>query len=380
MELIKHLQPFLNDKKIINYHQSTKNIIDAIVKQHQLSLKDYDNIYLYFYDKSFIKVADKIFNFLKKNIKYVVEPENLQTIKTPAAILATGKTTGSDCKNFSLFFAGILDAYRRNTGNNFDLCFRFSCYDESNTPEHVFVVINANSDNPIYCDAVLNFFNEYKEPTYFKDKKINNMALMSLGGFTGLTPTQQEQVKNTWAAYNNPQGNQVSNTINSFQTGNVYVDTGKDILAGAAALFGWDFAGKSDYFNFDMALEGKKNAKTVAAIASSWKDRGFERGSIWTNSGTAGVTLKESPSYKGLTRIQALAKFYQLNSSNDVSMAVIINDAVKLRVLPETNFVNSNGDMAPEPGITNVLTSGSGSKFLLIGGGLLVAYLLFKRK
>jgi hypothetical protein len=36
--------------------------------------------------------------------------------------------------------------------------------------------------------------------------------------------------------------------------------------------------------------------------------------------------------------------------------------------------------MAPEPGITNVLTSGSGSKFLLIGGGLLVAYLLFKRK
>lgn len=184
MELIKNLQPFLNDKKIINYHQSTKNIIDAILKQHQLSLKDYDNIYLYFYDKSFVNVADKIFNFLKKNIKYVVEPENLQTIKTPSAILATGKTTGSDCKNFSLFFAGILDAYRRNTGNNFELCFRFSCYDDSNIPEHVYVVINANSNKPIYCDAVLNYFNEYKKPTFYKDKKINNMALMSLSGIT----------------------------------------------------------------------------------------------------------------------------------------------------------------------------------------------------
>ena len=134
MELIKHLQPFLNDKKIINYHQSTKNIIDAILKQHQLSLKDYDNIYLYFYDKSFKVVADKIFSYIKKNIKYVIEPENLQTIKTPAAILATGKTTGSDCKNFSLFFAGILDAYRRNTGEKFDIAYRFASYDVTNTP------------------------------------------------------------------------------------------------------------------------------------------------------------------------------------------------------------------------------------------------------
>ena len=396
MELLKHLDPFLNNKKIINYHQSTKNIIDAILKQHQLSLKDYDNIYLYFYDSSFIKVAEKVFNYIKKNIKYVVEPENLQTIKTPAAILATGKTTGSDCKNYSLFFAGILDAYRRNTGNNFNLAYRFSSYDNSNIPEHVFVVINPETNKEIICDAVLNYFNEYKEPTFYRDKKINNMALMSLAGlggvspdptppkkgFTGLTPAQQQQVATTWAAYNNPNGNQISNTLNSFSTGNKDVDTAKNILATAASWFNWSIGGHSDYYTFDMALEGKKSIDTVASVASTWKDRGFGTGSIWTNSGSAGVTLKESPSYKGLTRIQALAKFYKDNDARNVTMAVIINDAILAGVLPSSNFINSLGEMAPEPvsGIIDNITGGGGSKMLLIGGGLLAAYLLFKKK
>lgn len=376
MELIKHLQPFLNDKKIINYHQSTKNIIDAILKQHQLSAKDYDNIYLYFYDKSFINVANKIFNYIKKNIKYVVEPENLQTIKTPAAILATGKTTGSDCKNYSLFFAGILDAYRRNTGNNFELVYRFSCYDDSKIPEHVFVVINPNTDNEIYCDAVLNYFNEYKQPTYYKDKKINNMALMSLSGFT---PKQINDVKNVWAAYNNPQGNQISNTLNSFNTGNATVDSAKDLISTIAAIFNWSIGGHSDYYTFDMALEGKKSLDTLASIASSWKNRGFGAGSIWTNSGSAGITLKESPSYVGLTRIQALAKFYKNNDPGNPMLAIIINDAIQAGVLPKENYINSLGNMAPEPGGASNLISGN-LNFLWIGGGLLAAYLLFKSK
>jgi len=379
MELLKHLDPFLNDKKILKYHQTTNNIIDAILNQHKKSVADYDNLYLYFYDKSYIEVAKKVFNYIKKNIKYTIDSENLQIIKTPAAILATAKS-GSDCKNFSLFFAGILDAYRRNTGNKFNLCFRFSCYDDSKIPEHVFVVINPGTNDEIICDAVLNYFNEYKQPTFFKDKKIENMALMSLSGFPGLTDAQNAQIQTTWAAYNNPQGNQIANTLNSFHTGDPRVDAVKDTVATAAAIFNWSLGGHSDYYTYDMALEGKKSVDTLASIASTWKDRGFGPGSIWTNSGSAGITLNESPSYKGLTRIQALAKFYKDNKPYNVMMALIINDAILAGVLPKENYINSNGDMAPEPGIVNNLTSGSGSKFLLIGGGLLAAYLLFKRK
>ena len=202
------------------------------------------------------------------------------------------------------------------------------------------------------------------------------MALMSLGGFKGLTPAQQQQVQTTWAAYNNPQGNQISNTLNSFSTGNANADMAKDGLSFLASAFNWSFGGHSDYYNYDMALQGNKNVDRLASIASSWKDRGFTQNSIWLKP----ITNKESPEYVGLNRIQALAKFYKNNNPLNVSMAIIINDAVKLGVLPQENFINSEGIMAPEPGIVNNLTSGTNSKFLLIGGGLLVAYLLFKRK
>jgi hypothetical protein len=104
MNLLSQIDPFLNYQKIISYNQSTSDIINAILRQHNKCFSDYDKLYCYFDGGNYENTAKKVFKYLKENVKYIIEPDNLQTVKSPSAILATGKTTGSDCKNYSLFF------------------------------------------------------------------------------------------------------------------------------------------------------------------------------------------------------------------------------------------------------------------------------------
>ena len=238
MNLLNELDSFKNNQKIISYNQSTNDIINAILRQHNKSLNDYDKLYYFFDGGNVCNTARKVFNYLKDNVKYIIEPDNLQTVKSPSAILATGKTTGSDCKNFSLFFAGIMDAYRRNTGQKFDLAYRFASYDGTKTPEHVFVVINPGSENEIWCDAVLDYFNEKKQPNYYKDKKLQNMALMALSGIN-----EQRQ----------PQMNGVLDFV---QTGASAVPGGQSISALIGLVSGL-FAGHSDSYLLDHAVIDK---------------------------------------------------------------------------------------------------------------------------
>jgi hypothetical protein len=103
-------------------------------------------------------------------------------IKSPSAILYTGKTTGSDCKNYSLFTAGVLDALNR-MGFPINWTFRFASYRMfDKMPHHVFVVINPDTNKEIWVDPVLNGF-DYKKQYYYKtDKKPKNMSLIALSG------------------------------------------------------------------------------------------------------------------------------------------------------------------------------------------------------
>ena len=219
--MLKVLQPFENNKKVLVYHQGVGDIIAAIVQQHSDMTDQYDLIYHYFADENVKKTAKKIWNYLKKNVKYNIEPDNEQYIKTPAAIIATGKS-GSDCKNYALFSAGILDAYRRNTGEIFDLCFRFASYDDYEpTPQHVFVVINAGSDSEIWCDPVLDEFDLKKYPNYFKDKNIK--MLKSLSGLYSLSGTR----KNTDTNF---KIGSIRNKLPIKKIGDIY-STGADLAA-----------------------------------------------------------------------------------------------------------------------------------------------------
>jgi len=176
--LLNYLPQYQGKEKILKDQQNTDDIINEILKGHNQYSSQYKNISSFFIGSTPKKTLNNIWEFLKKEVKYKVEPESKQTIKSPSAIIATGRTTGSDCKNYSLFTAGILDNINKMGSQKIPFCFRFTGYKFFDTnPQHVFIVAYPGTDHEIWCDAVLNKF-DYKKPYTIKiDKKPKNMLV-----------------------------------------------------------------------------------------------------------------------------------------------------------------------------------------------------------
>jgi len=176
--LLNYLPQYQGKEKILKDQQNTDDIIKEILKGHNQYSSQYKNISSFFIGSTPKKTLNNIWDFLKKEVKYKVEPESKQTIKSPSAIIATGRTTGSDCKNYSLFTAGILNNINKTGIQKIPFCFRFTGYKffDSN-PQHVFIVAYPGTDSEIWCDAVLNKF-DYKKPYTIKiDKKPKDMLV-----------------------------------------------------------------------------------------------------------------------------------------------------------------------------------------------------------
>jgi hypothetical protein len=179
-DILGKLTPYAGNKVKLTNNQSTNDIIKELLAAHKKHASDYDKIAPQFWRGSVRASCIYIFNFLKKNVKYKIEPDSRQSVKSPAAIIATGANGGyNDCKHYSLFFAGLLDAWKRS-GKKIDFCYRFANYRFlDNKPHHVFVVVNPGKSE-IWCDAVLANFDEKKQYVNKIDKK--PMALYSISG------------------------------------------------------------------------------------------------------------------------------------------------------------------------------------------------------
>jgi len=177
------LDPYQGRADKLVEEQTTGDIIEAILKAHREHASDYAKISSFFSGGSKRDVARKIYNFLRKNVKYRIESSNRQTVTSPASLLALGR---GDCKHYSLFTAGIL----QNLGIPF--AFRFASYKPfDRQPQHVFVVIDPNTDHEIWIDPVISSF-DYKKPyTYAIDKK---MAVYKISGI-GATAAQKAALK-----------------------------------------------------------------------------------------------------------------------------------------------------------------------------------------
>lgn len=184
-QILQHLPPFENRRDVIVADQDVADIITGILVKHQQYAKQYDKIAPYFVGANNYETGNNIWNFLKRNVRYKVEPESAQMLKAPAAIVTpyiNGQTNTSDCKNLSLFTGGILSAINR-AGGRINWCYRFSSYKIwDKIPQHVFVVINPDTNREIWVDAVLPTYNNRKKYYYKTDRKINDMALISLAG------------------------------------------------------------------------------------------------------------------------------------------------------------------------------------------------------
>lgn len=170
-QIIGILSPYRGQVKQLVNDQSTNDIVKAIEQAHLQHQNEYKKIAHLFKGNTDRKTAQNIFNFLKQNIVYKIEPGNRQTVKSPSAFLAHGF---GDCKHYSKFIAGILQQL------NIPFAYRFASYKTfDRTPQHVFVVMHPGTNKEVWIDPVLPSLDYRKPYTHSIDK---NMSLYSISG------------------------------------------------------------------------------------------------------------------------------------------------------------------------------------------------------
>jgi organic hydroperoxide reductase OsmC/OhrA len=179
--LLGRLKTFSGNSKMLVRDQQVPDIISAMLSAHKMYASEYDKISQDFYSGDGVQTAKKLFDFLKKNVRYKIESDRKQRIMSPSAILSLGKF-GADCKTYALFIMGVLDSLKRKGLINNKIYYRFASYrllDE--IPHHVFAVIQDQDGNEFFIDPVLSTFNERKTYYHKIDKK-PSMPLYSVSG------------------------------------------------------------------------------------------------------------------------------------------------------------------------------------------------------
>lgn len=182
-ELIAMLPPATLKKKKVADRQSVPLIMELVVEAHEKYKADYDLIAHKFWKGSLKKTVAGLFDFCKREMTYIAESAKQQTVRSPAAILETANKWGVDCKHYSSFIGGVLDALKRS-GKDVNWCYMFVSYSPTDrTPEHVFILCMIDG-KPVYIDPVVSSLNlRYPKFTYFQQKF--PMSLYTINGFGG---------------------------------------------------------------------------------------------------------------------------------------------------------------------------------------------------
>jgi hypothetical protein len=156
--------------------QSSDDIVRELLIKHQQCKGDYDKIYIDALGGSLRDVCYRLWTFCRSYFSYREETGYLQYVAGPWYML-THPTV--DCKNYSLFCGGMLDAINRND-YPIDWEYRFVSYFKNDPdPGHVFVVVNPDSDN-IWLDPVAGVFN-YKNVYYHEINKTPRGSAAKVG-------------------------------------------------------------------------------------------------------------------------------------------------------------------------------------------------------
>lgn len=237
--ILRTLPAFKDQWVVLKDEQGVNDIVREIEKSHKLFSGYYDNFALYFADGSIDEICDRLYKFCKKNIRYQEEPEETQTSKLPSAMLVEGH---GDCKHYSSFCAGVLDALRRQ-GYKINWCYRFASYKAfDKDPHHVFVVVN-DRGREIWIDPTPGA--ETRTPIWILDKKFYcPMALIRNIAGVGATQVDWSRlpvyINGQWYMRNS------DNTVGSFDLGEAFsttIDNFATGAGGAADLASGDFGG-----------------------------------------------------------------------------------------------------------------------------------------
>lgn len=178
--VLQKLAPFTNFKKVLIDEQNTSDIVEGILDNHDNYQKEYDKISEMFLGGNEVETARNIYNFIKQNVPYYIEPIEKQTLRSPSAIVSMKQ--GADCKSYATFINGIMSSLNRKGIFKVPMAYRFASYRyDTKEPQHVFSVLYPGTKNEVWVDPVLGRFDQRKEPVYIKDKKIK-MALIQMSG------------------------------------------------------------------------------------------------------------------------------------------------------------------------------------------------------
>lgn len=160
-----------NKKELIKPDGVTRDIIKEVLDCYQAEKEQLQKFATFLKGSNVLETGYNIWNFWKSNIRYQVDVENEQWVKTPAAVWAS---KFCDCKSFSVAVASTLHCL------GIDGKFRFTSYGNNDEiPTHVYVVAVV-AGKEIIIDCVWTGFNS--EKPYTKKWDYNMTKIFRLSG------------------------------------------------------------------------------------------------------------------------------------------------------------------------------------------------------
>jgi hypothetical protein len=136
-KILSYLPPINNKKDKLVSRQNSYDIIKIMMSSAVLFQPDYNNIPVDTFES-----LEELWKFTKNTFEYKEDSEFAQDIFSPGVMLtnAIQHTNTIDCKNYSMFIAGILQTWC-DAGENFNWYFKFVSYKDTD-PTHVYIVCN----------------------------------------------------------------------------------------------------------------------------------------------------------------------------------------------------------------------------------------------
>lgn len=159
-----------NHKSLTTYKDGqTFDIIREILATDKISTADTAAFAPYLRGKDLLDTLSNVWHFVKKNIRYKLDPIGFQYVKTPAR---TWADKFADCKSYSIFIASLL----KNLGIPFH--YRFTSYIQNGDYTHVYVIVPTNG-HEIIIDCVMPRFNAQKPFARKKDYDMTEISRLS---------------------------------------------------------------------------------------------------------------------------------------------------------------------------------------------------------
>lgn len=166
----------VNNKRsvwVTDEDQNVYEIVDSIKRNHDQERDVYDTFSKNFWKGNVKETGKSLFSFLKDRVKYDIEPESDQTVKTPGRLLQDGR---GDCKHYASFIVGVCDSLNRH-GLPIKARYRFVSDMPGREIHHVFAVIEEPGGKQYWVDPVIGRFDQ--RPKFFNTKDVQMISKLS---------------------------------------------------------------------------------------------------------------------------------------------------------------------------------------------------------